>query len=50
MLNITEPASHRIALHHLGFRPFFLLAGAAGMVLMAAWVLANSHYLRPGRQ
>jgi len=38
MLNITEPASHRIALHHLGFRPFFLLAGASGVVLMAAWL------------
>lgn len=37
MLNITEPVNDRIALLHLGFRPFFLLAGVAGVLLMAAW-------------
>ncbi|HEB58604.1 MAG TPA: NnrS family protein [Gammaproteobacteria bacterium] len=39
MLNIDEPHDYRIALHHLGFRPFFLLAGLAAGALMAAWAL-----------
>jgi uncharacterized protein involved in response to NO len=38
MMQIDEPAGHRIALTHLGFRPFFLLAGLAGTLLMAAWL------------
>jgi uncharacterized protein involved in response to NO len=38
MLSIDEPASHRIALHQLGFRPFFLLGGLAAVGLMAAWL------------
>lgn len=38
MLDIAEPARHRIAIHQLGFRPFFLLAGLAGVALMAAWL------------
>jgi uncharacterized protein involved in response to NO len=38
MQSIEEPARHRIALLHLGFRPFFLLAGVAAVVLMAAWL------------
>lgn len=38
MMQIEEPAPYRIALLHLGFRPFFLLAGLAGTLLMAAWL------------
>lgn len=37
MVDIAEPARHRVALLHLGFRPFFLLAGLAGVALMLAW-------------
>ena len=38
MLSIEEPSSHHIALHHLGFRPFFLLGGLSATVLMALWL------------
>jgi uncharacterized protein involved in response to NO len=38
MLNINEPQAYRVALHHLGFRPFFLLAGIFSFILVAAWV------------
>jgi len=38
VLTIGEAGGHRFALHHLGFRPFFLLAGVAAVALMAAWL------------
>lgn len=37
MLNIEEKKSYRISLHHLGFRPFFLLAGLSAVVFMLVW-------------
>ncbi len=37
MLNIAEPVHYRIALLHLAFRPFFLLAGLYAIAGMAAW-------------
>ena len=37
MLNIEEKKSYRIGLHHLGFRPFFLLAGLSAVLLMLFW-------------
>jgi len=39
MLDIDEPRHYRVALLHLGFRPFFLLAGLAAGALMAAWAV-----------
>ncbi len=35
---IEEPRRHRIALHHLGFRPFFLLAGLFAVAAVAVWL------------
>lgn len=32
-----QPGTYRIALDHLGFRPFFLLAGLHGVVFVALW-------------
>jgi uncharacterized protein involved in response to NO len=37
MLNIEEKADYRFALHHLGFRPFFLLAGVFAVLLILVW-------------
>ncbi|HDP89692.1 MAG TPA: NnrS family protein [Thioalkalivibrio sp.] len=37
MLNIEQPGHYRIALLHLAFRPFFLLAGGWAVVSMALW-------------
>ena len=37
MINIEERRDYRFALHHLGFRPFFLLAGLFGVLSVAAW-------------
>lgn len=37
MLNIEQPSNHRYALHHLGFRPFFLLAGLFAVTSMLVW-------------
>ena len=37
-VTIEEPGRHRFALHHLGFRPFFLLAGLYAVVAMALWL------------
>ncbi|MDH5178599.1 MAG: NnrS family protein [Gammaproteobacteria bacterium] len=37
MLNIEERKSYPHALDHLGFRPFFLLAGLFAVLLMAVW-------------
>lgn len=45
MIQITEPAkpvTGRFALFALGFRPFFLLAGVTGFLLLSYWVLAFS--------
>lgn len=32
-----DPADYRISVHHLGFRPFFLLAGVFGVISVALW-------------
>lgn len=37
MINIEQSGHHRYALHHLGFRPFFLLAGLYATVSMLIW-------------
>ena len=38
MLNIEQPRDDRVALSHLGFRPFFLLAGLYAVISMALWL------------
>ena len=42
-LQIEEKRNYRIAIHHLGFRPFFLLAGLAAIILVAAWLWVLSY-------
>lgn len=37
MINIEERREYSFALHHLGFRPFFLLAGVFGVLSVALW-------------
>ena len=37
MLQIEEPHIYRFAFHHLGFRPFFLLAGVHAVLVVALW-------------
>jgi uncharacterized protein involved in response to NO len=37
MLQIDEPRPYRYAFHHLGFRPFFLLAGVFAVFVVATW-------------
>lgn len=37
MLNIEEPGDYRVSLLHLGFRPFFLLAGLHAIVATLLW-------------
>lgn len=44
----TRTAPANWALFALGFRPFFLAAGAAGLALIAAWVYAFTHGADPG--
>lgn len=39
MLNIEEQKDYRISLHHLGFRPFFLLAGLFAVISVLLWFL-----------
>ena len=36
-MHIEEKKTCRIALNHLGFRPFFLLAGVSSIILMGLW-------------
>ncbi|MGM0477534.1 MAG: NnrS family protein [Pseudomonadota bacterium] len=36
-VSIEEPGRHRFALDHLGFRPFFLLAGLHAVVVVGLW-------------
>jgi uncharacterized protein involved in response to NO len=46
MMQISEPDKQPVgqfALFALGFRPFFLLAGVSGLMLLAYWVLAYSN-------
>jgi uncharacterized protein involved in response to NO len=38
MLTIEQPGNYRIALLHLGFRPFFLLAGLYAVVSTLVWM------------
>lgn len=38
MLNIEEKQNHRIALHHLGFRPFFLAGSLFAVIGMLLWL------------
>ena len=38
MLNIEQPGAYRVALLHLGFRPFFLFAGAHAVITTVLWV------------
>lgn len=42
-MQIEEPQNHRIALHHLGFRPFFLLGGVFAVIAVAAWLWILSY-------
>jgi len=46
-MQIEEPQNYRIALHHLGFRPFFLLGGIFAVVAIATWfwLLSNGGLL-----
>ncbi len=37
MITIEERGTHRYALHHLGFRPFFLFGGLFAVVGIALW-------------
>ena len=37
MLQIEQPKKYRYALHHLGFRPFFLLGSLFAVVSVALW-------------
>ncbi len=37
MIQIEQPGKHRYALHHLGFRPFFLLGGLFAVIAVALW-------------
>lgn len=39
MLNIEEQTHYRISFHHLGFRPFFLLAGLFAVVSVVLWFM-----------
>jgi len=39
MLNIEEQKDYRISLHHLGFRPFFLLGSLFALVSITIWFL-----------
>ncbi|MBE9516816.1 MAG: NnrS family protein [Proteobacteria bacterium] len=49
MLTIEEKQGHRYALHHLGFRPFFLLASIFAVVSVIAWAwLYHSNTSLPG--
>lgn len=47
MLNIEQQEHYQISLHHLGFRPFFLLAGLFAVVSVAIWALQYHFNLLP---
>lgn len=38
MLNIEETSTYQTGLHHLGFRPFFLLGALFAVILVALWL------------
>lgn len=42
-MQIEEIKNYRIGLHHLGFRPFFLLAGIFAVILVAIWLWVLSY-------
>lgn len=39
MINIEEKQHHRIAIHHLGFRPFFLTGALFSVISIALWLV-----------
>ena len=52
LVNLPDPGKKQYSgapLLSLGFRPFFLLAGAAATLLMVIWGLQFQHGLSPGR-
>jgi uncharacterized protein involved in response to NO len=42
-MQIEEPQNYRIGLHHLGFRPFFLLGGIFAITAVATWLWILSY-------
>lgn len=42
-MQIEEPQNYRIGLHHLGFRPFFLLGGIFAVAAVATWLWILSY-------
>lgn len=46
MLNIEQPRNYRVALLHLGFRPFFFMAGVYAVLAMGLW--AWLYHVGPG--
>lgn len=42
-MQIEEPQHYRIGLHHLGFRPFFLLAGVFAVAAVVVWLWILSY-------
>jgi uncharacterized protein involved in response to NO len=42
-MQIEEPQNYRIGLHHLGFRPFFLLGGVFAVIGVAIWLWVLSY-------
>ncbi len=49
MIQLQEPRqTGPFALFNLGFRPFFLLGGAAASLLMLYWLIAFSDGVQPG--
>lgn len=42
-MQIEEPQHYRIGLHHLGFRPFFLLGSLFAVIAVASWLWILSY-------
>ena len=47
MLTIEKPGTYRISLLHIGFRPFFMLAGVFAVLAMIAWSLMYFRVISP---
>ncbi len=43
MLQIEQPQHYRLAIHHLGFRPFFLLGSLFAVIVMGLWAWFYRH-------